>query len=160
MILLDKPFLVGDFIVTDNITGTVEHLGLKSIRVRSLSGELLIVSNTKLLGMEVRNYKHMARRRVVTKISVTYQTPLEKLKLIPAMIKETVAGLQKVTFDRSNMSGLGDFSIDFETVYLVESPDYTFHMNAQEQFLQAIIAKFGKEGIEFAYPTQTLFVKK
>ncbi|MDD5209022.1 MAG: mechanosensitive ion channel family protein [Elusimicrobiales bacterium] len=160
VILLDKPFIVGDFIVTDTISGTVEHLGLKSIRVRSLSGELLIVSNSKLLGVEVKNYKHMTRRRIVIKTSVTYQTPLEKLKLIPGMIKEAVAGLEKTAFDRSNLSGLGDFSIDFETVYLVESPDYAFHMKVQEQFLQAVIAKFGKEGIEFAYPTQTLFVNK
>lgn len=160
VILLDKPFLVGDFIVTDTVVGTVEHLGLKSIRIRSLSGELLIVSNTKLLGMEVKNYKHMERRRIVIKTAVTYQTPLKKLVLVPAMIKEAVASLEKVTFDRCNMSGLGDFSIDFETVYLVESPDYNFHMGVQERFLQAIIAKFEKEGIEFAYPTQTLFVKK
>lgn len=160
VILLDKPFVVGDFIVTDTICGTVEHLGLKSIRVRSLSGELLIVSNSKLLGVEVKNYKHMARRRIVLKTSVTYQTPLEKLKLIPAMIKEAVESLENVAFDRSNLSALGDFSIDFETVYLLESPDYALHMKAQERFLQAVIAKFGKEGIEFAYPTQTLFVNK
>ncbi len=160
VILLDKPFLVGDFIVTDSIAGTVEHLGLKSIRVRSLSGELLIVSNTKLLGMEVKNYKHMTRRRVVLKTGVTYQTPLEKLKQVPAMIKEAASSLEKVTFDRSNLSGMGDFSIDFETVYLVESPDYNYHMKVQEQFLQAVIARFGKEGIAFAYPTQTLFVQK
>jgi len=158
VILLDKPFKIGDFIVTDTIAGTVEHLGLKSIRVRSLSGELLIVSNTKLLGMEVKNYNRMQRRRIVIKTGVTYQTPLEKLKLVPGMIKEAVTSLEKVTFDRANMCGLGNFSIDFETVYMVESPDYNYHMQVQEQFLQAVIARFEKEGIEFAYPTQTLFV--
>jgi len=160
VILLDKPFKIGDFIVTDTIEGTVEHLGLKSIRVRSLSGELLIVSNTKLLGMEVKNYNRMQRRRIVIKTGVTYQTPLEKLKLVPGMIKEAVTSLEKVTFDRANMCGLGNFSIDFETVYMVESPDYNYHMQVQEQFLQAVIARFEKEGIEFAYPTQTLFVNK
>ena len=160
VILLDKPFVVGDFIVTDTISGTVEHVGLKSIRIRSLSGELVVVSNSKLLGIELKNYKQMKRRRVVTKISVIYQTPLEKLKLVPVMLKEAVAALGNATFDRSTMSGLGDFSIDFETVYYVESPDYNFHMQTQESFLQAIIAKFQKEGIEFAYPTQTLFIQK
>ena len=160
VILLDKPFHVGDFIVTDTIAGTVEHLGLKSIRVRSLSGELLIVSNTKLLGMEVKNYRHMKRRRVVIKTSVVYDTPPEKLKRIPAMIKEAVSTLEKTTFDRSNLSCLGDFSIDFETVYFVESPDYNFHMETQESFLRAVMAGFKKEAIEFAYPTQTLYVKK
>ncbi len=160
VILLDKPFLVGDFIVTDTLAGTVEHLGLKSIRVRSLSGELLIVSNSKLLGMEVKNYRQMKRRRVAIKTSVVYDTPLEKLKQVPSMIKEAVSGLEKTTFDHSNMSGLGDFSIDFETVYFVESPDYNFHMQTQENFLRAVIAKFKEVSIEFAYPTQTLFIKK
>ncbi|OGR68194.1 MAG: hypothetical protein A2081_02285 [Elusimicrobia bacterium GWC2_61_19] len=160
VILLDKPFHVGDFIVTDTISGTVEHLGLKSIRIRSLSGEQLIVSNTRLLGTEVKNYRQMKRRRVVVKTSVTYQTPLEKLKLVPAMLKEAVAGLENATFDRANMAGLGDFSIDFETVYYLESPDYNLHMQAQERLLQALIGKFAKEGIEFAYPTQTLYVQK
>ncbi len=160
VILLDKPFIVGDFVVTDTIAGTVEHIGLKSIRIRSLSGELVVVSNSKLLGIELKNYKQMQRRRVVTKISVIYQTPLEKLKIVPALLKEAVAALGNATFDRSTMSGLGDFSIDFETVYYVESPDYNFHMQTQETFLQSVIAKFQKEGIEFAYPTQTLFIQK
>lgn len=160
VILLDKPFLIGDFIVTDTITGTVEHIGLKSVRIRSLAGELIVVSNSKLLGMELKNYKQMMRRRVVIKTSVIYQTPLEKLKLVPAMIKEAVSSLENATFDRSNMSGLGDFSIDFETVYYVESPDYNFHMRTQERFLQSLIEKFKNESIEFAYPTQTLFVSK
>lgn len=160
VILLDKPFAVGDFIVADPICGTVEKLGLKSIRIRSLSGEQLIVSNTKLLGMEVKNYKRMQRRRVLTKTTVTYQTPLEKLKAIPGMIKEAVTALEKVTFDRCNLSGLGNFSIDFETVYYLEDPDYNQHMATQERLLQAIIERFAKEGIEFAYPTQTLYVNK
>ncbi|HCE98801.1 MAG TPA: hypothetical protein DER10_09925, partial [Elusimicrobia bacterium] len=160
VILLDKPFIVGDFIVTDALSGTVEHIGLKSIRIRSLSGELIVVSNSKLLGIELKNYKQMQRRRVVLKTAVVYQTPLEKLKLVPDMMKEAVLSLGNASFDRSTMSGLGDFSIDFETVYWVESPDYNFHMQAQEKFLQAVIAKFQKEGIEFAYPTQTLFVQK
>ena len=160
VILLDKPFIVGDFIVTDNISGTVEHIGLKSIRIRSLSGELIVVSNSKLLGIELKNYKQMNRRRVALKTSVVRQTPLEKLKLVPAIMKEAVLTLGNATFDRSNMSALGDFSIDFETVYYVESPDYNFHMQTQECFLQAVIARFKKEGIEFAYPTQTLFIQK
>lgn len=160
VILLDKPFVAGDFISTDTISGTVEHIGLKSVRIRSLSGELVMVSNSKLLGVELKNYRQMQRRRVAVKTSVVYQTPLEKLKRVPAMLKAAVSGLENAAFDRSNMSCLGDFSIDFETVYYVESPDYSFHMLTQERFLQAVIAEFNKEGIEFAYPTQTLFVQK
>ena len=160
VILLDKPFNVGDFLVADEIVGTVEHIGLKSIRIRSLSGEIIIVSNSKLLAMGLKNYKQMQRRRVVLKTTVVYQTPLEKLRRIPGIIKEIVSSLEQATFDRSNLSGLGDFSIDFETVYYVESPDYNFHMQTQERVLQALIEKFSKEGIEFAYPTQTVFVNK
>ncbi|MHB0996623.1 MAG: mechanosensitive ion channel family protein [Elusimicrobiales bacterium] len=160
VILLDKPFNVGDFLVAEDIAGTVEHIGLKSIRIRSLSGEIVIISNSKLLGMGLKNYKQMQRRRVAFKTTVVYQTPLEKLRKVPAIIKEVLAGLENTAFDRSNLSGLGDFSIDFETVYYVESPDYNFFMQTQERALQGIIERFAKEGIEFAYPTQTLFVNK
>lgn len=160
VILLDKPFAVGDFIIADQVCGTVEKLGLKSIRIRSLSGEQMIISNTKLLGMEVKNYKRMQRRRVVLTTTVVYQTPLEKLKLIPGMIKQAAAAIEKVTVDRCNLSNLGNFSIDFETVYYVESPDYNLHMTIQERVLQTVIERFAKEGIEFAYPTQTLYVQK
>jgi len=160
VILLDKPFKIGDFIVAEPIVGTVEHIGLKSIRIRSLSGELMIVSNTKLLGMEVKNYKHMTRRRVVTKTGVVYQTPLDKLKKVPELVTQALAEVENTTFDRCNLSGLGDYSMDFETVYFLESPDYNQHMAAQEKFLQGLVARFQAEGIEFAYPTQTLLVKK
>ncbi len=160
VILLDKPFNVGDFVVAGDTAGTIEHIGLKSIRIRSLSGEIIIVSNTKLLGMELKNYKQMQRRRVAFKTTVVYQTPAEKLKLIPGMIKEIISGLEKTTFDRANLRSLGDFSIDFETVYYVGSSDYNFYMNTHEQVLQGIIEKFGKEGIGFPYPTQTVFINK
>lgn len=160
VILLDKPFHVGDFLVAGNIAGTVEHIGLKSIRIRSLSGEQLVLSNSKLLSMELKNYKRMERRRVVMTTSVAYETPLEKLKKVPGFIKEILSGLEKVTFDRSNLSDLGGFSIDFETVYYVESPDYNLYMDLQERILQAVIERCGREGISFPYPTQTLYVKK
>jgi small-conductance mechanosensitive channel len=160
VILLDKPFTVGDFLIAENIVGTVEHIGLKSIRIRSLSGEIIIVSNSKLLGMGLKNYKQMQRRRIVFKTAVTYQTPLEKLKLIPGIIKDCVAGQEKTSFDRSNLAAMGDFSVDFETVYFVDSPDYNFYAATHERILQALIENFKAAGIEFAYPTQTLFINK
>jgi small-conductance mechanosensitive channel len=160
VILLDKPFHVGDFLVAGNISGTVEHIGLKSIRIRSLSGEQLVLSNSKLLAMELKNYKRMERRRVVMTTSVTYETPLEKIKKVPPLIKEIISEVKDVTLDRSNLSNLGGFSIDFETVYYVESPDYNLYMDIQERILQAVIERCGREGISFPYPTQTLFVKK
>lgn len=160
VILLDKPFKVGEFIVAEPVVGTVEHIGLKSTRIRSLSGELMIVSNTRLLSMELKNYKHMTRRRVVTKTGVVYQTPLDKLKKIPELVTQALAEVENTTFDRCNLAGLGAFSMDFETVYYLESADYNQHMAAQEKFLQGVIARFQAEGIEFAYPTQTVFINK
>jgi len=152
--------MVGDFIISDKVVGTVEHIGLKSVRIRSLSGELIFMSNSKLLGQELKNYKNMSKRRVLFKTTVTYQTSLEKVKHIPLMIKDIIARLPKTAFERSNLTNLGDFSIDFETVYYVESPDYNVYMNVHEQVLLLIMDKFAREGIEFAYPTQTLFVNK
>jgi small-conductance mechanosensitive channel len=160
VILLDKPFHVGDFVVNDALAGTIEHIGLKSTRIRSLSGELVVVSNSKLLGKELKNYKKMQRRRVALTVSVTYETPLEKLKLLPSLIKDILTGLEKATFDHCNLSAMASSSIDFETVYYVESPDYNFHMQLQERFWQAVIEKCGQNGIDFPYPTQTLYIKK
>ena len=160
VILLDKPFKVGEFIVAEPVVGTVEHIGLKSTRIRSLSGELMIVANTRLLAMELKNFKHMERRRVVIKTGVVYQTPLEKLKKIPELVSQALAEVENTKLDRCNLAGLGNFSMDFETVYYLESADYNLHMAAQEKFLQGLIARFQAEGIEFAYPTQTLFINK
>ncbi len=160
VILLDKPFIVGDFIEADTITGTVEHIGLKSVRLRSLSGEMIIVANSKLLGAGLKNYRNMTRRRVALKTSVVYQTTPETLKRIPGMLRAAVEGAEKASFDRSNLYSLGASSMDFETIYYVDSPDYAVYMNAQEQILRAIVESFAREGIKFAHPTQTLFVNK
>ncbi len=160
VILLDKPFIVGDFIEADTILATVEHIGLKSVRLRSLSGEMIIVANSKLLGSGLRNYRHMTRRRVVLKTSVVYQTQPETLKRIPGILQVAVEGAEKASFDRSNLYSLSTSSMDFETVYYVDSPDYAVYMKTQEQILRAIVERFAVEGIKFAYPTQTLFVNK
>lgn len=160
VILFDKPFKIGDFIIGENFLGAIEHIGLKSTRIRSLSGELLIISNSKLLSDKIHNYKEMNKRRVVFKIGVIYQTPVEKLKIIPAIIKSIITETENTGFDRANLSGLGDFSINFEIVYWILNSDYNLHMSIQEKILQEIIEEFKNQGIEFAYPTQTLFVTK
>ena len=160
VILLDKPFNAGDFIVSDSISGTIEHIGLKSTRIRSLSGELVVISNSNLLGSRIRNYKHLNKRRVVFKTGVVYGTAADKLRKIPALIKTAVLAHSGTEFDRSNLSNTGDFSLDFETVYYIASGDYNLFMSTQERVLLGIIEKFAAEGIEFAYPTQTLFINK
>ena len=157
-IVLDKPFVIGDFIIVDNYMGSVEHIGLKTTRVRSLSGEQLVFSNNDLLKSRVRNYKRMAERRVVFSIGVTYQTPLEKLKQIPATIREIIELQETVRFDRAHFQGYGDFALMFEVVYYVLDPDYNRYMDIQQAINLAIFQLFEEQGIKFAYPTQTLYI--
>lgn len=159
-IVLDKPFVVGDFLVVDDMLGSVEHIGLKTTRLRSLSGEQLIFSNTDLLGSRVRNYGRMYERRVVFTLGVTYQTPRDKLRLIPQIIREAVEAQQNTRFDRAHFSQYGDFSLNFESVYYVLSRDYNQYMDVQQAIYLAIHERFETEGIDFAYPTQTLFLER
>ena len=159
-ILLDKPFAVGDFIVVDDMMGSVENVGLKTTRVRSLSGEQLVFANSDLLSSRVRNYGRMYKRRVVFHLGVTYQTPRDKLELIPTILREAVDAQKDTTFDRAHFSKYGDYSLDFETVYYVLSPDYNIYMDIHQAVNLHIHRRFEEEGIEFAYPTQTLFVAR
>ncbi|MBI5428548.1 MAG: mechanosensitive ion channel family protein [Nitrospinae bacterium] len=157
-IVIDKPFVIGDFIVVEDFMGTVEHIGLKTTSVRSLSGEQIVFPNSNLLQSRVRNYKRMTERRMVFSIGVVYQTPAGKLKAIPEMIREIVESQQGVRFDRSHFKEYGDSSLSFETVYYVLSPDYNVFMDTQQSVNLAIFERFEKEKIEFAYPTRTVFV--
>lgn len=157
-IVLDKPFVIGDFLIVDDHLGSVEHIGLKTTRLRSLSGEQLVFSNSDLLKSRIRNYGRMYERRVVFSIGVTYQTPREKLKMIPGVIREAVEGQEQTRFDRSHFKEYGSFSLNFETVYYVLSSDYNLYMDIQQGINLYIHERFEKEEIVFAYPTQTVFV--
>jgi small-conductance mechanosensitive channel len=159
-IVLDKPFVIGDFIIIDNYMGSVEHIGLKTTRVRSLSGEQLIFSNSDLLKSRIRNYKRMFERRVLFSLGVIYQTPLDKLKMIPEMIKKIIESQDLTRFDRAHFKDYGNFSLNFEIVYWVKSPDYNVYMDIQQAINLEIFKQFEENGIEFAYPTQTLYVDK
>ena len=159
-ILFDRPFEVGDFIILDDYLGTIEHIGIKTTRVRSLGGEQLVFSNTDLTNSRLRNYKRMDKRRVVFKLGVTYQTTLEQVKEIPTIIKNIIQNITDTVFDRAHFSSYGDFSLVFETVYYVLSRDYNKYMDIQQNINFAIKEEFEKRGIEFAYPTQTLFLSK
>jgi small-conductance mechanosensitive channel len=160
VILLDKPFNIGDFITSDNVSGTIEHIGLKSTRVRSVSGEIVVVSNSNLLGSRIRNYKDLTKRRIVFKTGLVYGTPTGTLKKVPEIIKKAVLSRPKAEFDRCNISSLADSSIDFETVYYLNEPDYNAYMAAHEQVLLGLLDGLAAAGAEMAYPTQTLLVKK
>lgn len=159
-IVLDKPFVLGDFIIVGDMMGTVEHIGLKTTRLRSLSGEQLVFSNTDLLSSRVRNFKRMYERRAVFSVGVTYQTPRDKLAAIPGMLRQIVESQEHVRFDRAHFKEMGPFSLNFETVYYVLVPHYHVYMDVQQAINLAIFERFAAEGIQFAYPTQTLFLEQ
>ena len=156
-IVFDKPFANGDFLIVDTHMGAVESIGLKTTRIRSLSGEQIVFSNTDLLSSRVRNYGRMYERRVPFIIGVTYDTPREKLEKIPGIIKDAIEAQEKTRFDRSHFQKFGDFSLDFESVYYVLGPDYNVYMDIQQAINLKIHEEFEKLGIEFAFPTQTLY---
>ncbi|HAD82999.1 MAG: mechanosensitive ion channel protein MscS [Candidatus Edwardsbacteria bacterium RIFOXYD12_FULL_50_11] len=159
-IFFDRPFEIGDFVIVGEFQGTVEHIGIKSTRVRSLGGEQLIFANTDLTNSRLRNYKRMINRRVVFKIGITYDTPAAKVKEIPGIIGGIIKNIPCAIFDRAHFASYGDFSLNFEVVYYVEGGDYLKYMDTQQQINLAIMEAFAKKKIEFAYPTQTLFVNK
>ncbi len=159
-IVLDKPFAIGDFIVVDAVSGTVEHVGLKTTRVRSISGEQVIIANADLLKSRIRNYKRMQERRAVFSVGVEYGTPPEKLAAVPATLKEIVSSQPHVRFDRAHLQTLGESAIMFEVVYFMVEPDYVLFMNTQQAINLAILRRFADEGIRFAYPSRTLYVKQ
>lgn len=160
VIFFDRPFEPGDFIVVGDKRGAVEHIGLKTTRIRALGGEVLIFSNTDLTNSRVHNYKKMERRRVVFNLGVTYQTSAQKLKSIPQIVKKIIDEQVDADFDRGHFSTYGDFSLNFEFVYYVIGADYNKYMDIQQSINLTIYEAFEKEGIEFAYPTQTLFMSK
>jgi small-conductance mechanosensitive channel len=158
-IALDKPFVVGDFLIIDDFMGSVEYVGIKSTRLRSLSGEQIIMSNSDLLASRVRNYGRMHERRVVFATNVTYETSMELLERVPAIIRNAVQAQKDTRFDRSHFQKHGSASLDFETVYFVLSADFNKYMDIQQAINLQIHREFAEAGIEFAYPTQRLLME-
>lgn len=158
-IVLDKPFVVGDYIVVGDSMGTVEHVGLKTTRVRSLTGEQLVIGNSDLLSSRIRNYKRMDERRAVFNVGVEYGTSAAKLELIPGMIKEAVEARENTRFDRSHFKAFGDFALIYETVFWMTVPDYSSLMETQQAINLELYRRFEEAEIEFAFPTQTLHVR-
>lgn len=157
-IILDKPFVVGDFIIVGDSMGTVENVGLKTTRVRSLSGEQLVIANSDLLASRIRNYKRMQERRIVFEVGVVYGTESEKLKKVPAIIRAAVESRDNTRFDRSHFKAFGASALTYETVYYMTVPDYNAYMDTQQAINLEVYERFEDEGLEFAYPTQTVYV--
>lgn len=159
-IYFDKPFRIGDFIIIGDDMGTVEKIGIKSTRIRTLQGEELVVSNAELTTARVQNFKKMAERRIVFSFGIAYETPREKVERVPEMVRSIIEDIDDVRLDRAHFATYGDFALNYEVVYYVQSDDYTVYMDRQQEINLGLMKVFEKEGITFAYPTQTLYVKK
>lgn len=159
-IFFDRPFEIGDFIIVDELMGNVEHIGIKTTRVRSISGEQLVFSNKDLTSSRLKNFKRMQHRRAVFRIGVTYDTPLQSLKEIPGIIEQIISKVEGVEFNRAHFFSFADFSLVFEGVYHVLSQDYDTYMNVQQEINFGIKEEFEKRGIQFAFPTRTLHIKQ
>jgi small-conductance mechanosensitive channel len=159
-ITLDKPFVPGDFIVVDEFMGTVEHIGIKTTRVRSLFGEQLVFGNNDLLKSRIRNYERMTERRSVITLGVAFETPPEKLEVIPGLVREVIEKTSGVRFDRAHFKEIGPSSLVFEVVYWVLSPDYKTYMDVQQTINLDIFRLFKEEAISFAYPAQRVLLER
>jgi small-conductance mechanosensitive channel len=159
-IVLDQPFVIGDYIVVDDLQGTVEHIGLKTTRVRSISGEQIVFSNADLLKSRVRNFKRMQERRIAFSFGVTYQTTEAQITAIPRMVGDIISAQPDTRFDRAHFQAFGESALRFEVVYFVLKTDYKIFMDIQQTINLELLHRFREEGIVFAHPTQTLVFRQ
>ena len=159
-IVVDKPFVVGDFIIVDQVKGTVEHVGLKTTRLRSLGGEQIVLANSDLLKSRVSNYRLMLERRVVFHLDIAYDTSPDTVERIPAIVKEIVTRQQPTRFERCHFLAWMESSLRIETVYFVLEGDYNRYADIQQAVNLEILRRFHAEKIEFAFPSRTVIMKR
>ena len=159
-ILLDKPFQKGEFIRSGEILGMVERVGVRSSRIRSINGEIIVISNSSLTNGIISNYAQMKKRRIVHKLGVIYETKPEIMKKIPSIIQAIVENTNNASFDRCHFTDFGDFSLNFELVYYIPTNNYFAAMEAQQNINLQIMEEFKLNNIEFAFPTQTLQIDR
>ncbi|MBU2545476.1 mechanosensitive ion channel family protein [Patescibacteria group bacterium] len=159
-IYFDKPFQIGDFIKIGEDMGKVKQVGIKSTRIETLQGEELIISNRELTGTRVHNFKKMEKRRIVFNFGITYETPTEKVKKVPELVKDIFNMVDGADLDRVHFKTFGDSDLNFEIVYFLSSSEYNDYMDIQQEINLSIKDAFEKEGIHFAYPTKRVFVEK
>jgi small-conductance mechanosensitive channel len=159
-IYFDKPFLVGDFIVSGDTMGVVKKIGIKTTRIQALQGEEIVVSNKELTSTRIQNFKKMKQRRVVFSFGVVYETPQQKLEKIPELVKSIVESVGLTRFERAHFKKFDDSALSFEVVYYILSPDYNQYMDTNQKILFEIKKTFEREGISMAYPTQTIYINK
>jgi small-conductance mechanosensitive channel len=159
-IALDRPFIVGDALTVDEFSGTVEYIGVKSTRLRSISGEQIIMPNANLLNSRVRNFARLSERRVLLNIGVAQETSRAQLQKVPAILRGLIEGRPDVRFDRAHFARIGPNSFDFEAVYFVTVADYARYMDIQQEINLGLLAAFETEGIAIAYPSQRLVLEE
>ena len=156
-IIFDKPFRRGDGIKVDLLSGTVEHIGLKTTRIRSLDGEEVVISNTNLLNKQIHNFSNLERRRFILRFGVVYQTPPDELARIPGLVRHIIARHEHALMIRCGITGFGPSSVDFELHFDVATTDYEYAFGTRSAICIELLGAFGSQGIRFAYPTQTSF---
>jgi small-conductance mechanosensitive channel len=159
-IALDKPFVIGDFLTIDTFIGTVEYIGIKTTRLRSDGGEQIILSNADILKSRVRNFSRLAEQRVLASIRLTYDTPADKLKEMPKVLENIVREHAQARFERCHLKSLGESSFLFELSYFVQQPASNSILDLQQAVNFRIIDEMRRLGVEFAYPTQLVFLDR
>lgn len=153
---IDKPFEIGDFVVFGSVAGNIEHIGLKTTRIRSLSGEQVVCANADLLKQTLHNYKRMNTRRIVFKFGITYNTPTEKVREVGALVKRIIEGVESANFDRAHFIAFDDSQLTFEVVYIMQVPDYAKYMDAQQEINLQLLDGIRAMGVQFAFPTRSI----
>ena len=159
MILIDKPFTIGQFIAVDSVSATVEKIGVRSTHLRSLRGEIVVINNSTLTSSNIENFATMQQRRMIYSIGVTYQTTADQIQSIPTTIQTIIENTNHTIFNRCHFTTFGDYSLNFEIVYYIDNRDYTLAMDIQQWINLSIMRKFEEQGIEFAIPSQTLYLE-
>ena len=159
MILIDKPFTIGQFIAVDSVSATVEKIGVRSTHLRSLRGEIVVINNSTLTSSNIENFATMQQRRMIYSIGVTYQTTADQIQSIPTTIQTIIDNTSHTIFNRCHFTTFGDYSLNFEIVYYIDNRDYTLAMDIQQSINLSIMRKFEEQGIEFAFPSQTLYLE-
>lgn len=149
---LDRPFEHGDFVVFGDIAGSIEHIGLKTTRLRSLSGEQIVCSNTILLQQTIHNYKRMQQRRIVFKFGISYATSSKQVREISTLVKDIIQGIEMTRFDRAHFLAFDDSKLTFEVVYFVLDADYNKYMDIQQEINLQLMAALEERNVRFAFP--------
>lgn len=157
-IAVDKPFEVGDFIVVGSLAGTVEHVGLKTTRIRSLGGEQIVMANADMIGSTIQNYKRLQERRIVFEFRLTYDCSAEQIRQVTQRVESIIKSEKKARFDRCHFRSFGENALEFETVYIVLDASYNVYMDVQQAINLQIMEAIAELEANFAFPSRTVYV--